>query len=137
MVTTKEKVISLVNGLPEDTDMNKIIDELTFIDLMEKGILKPHTMEVSAVQSDKAEYLKTIFTPDGIFMGTLASERNVNVYFPFKFLNYHFFIAGATGSGKSNLNQVFIDGLLQHNANVIMNGKGKRASSFLWWCKKR
>ena len=66
-------------------------------DLMEKGILKPHTMEVSAVQNDKADYLKTIFTPDGVFMGTLASESNVNVYFPFKFLNYHFFIAGATG----------------------------------------
>jgi len=97
-------------------------------DLMEKGILKPHTMEVSAIQDDKAEYLKNIFSPDGIFMGTLASEKNVNVYFPFNFLNYHFFIAGATGSGKSNLNQVFIDGLLQHNANVIMNGKGKRAS---------
>ena len=97
-------------------------------DLMEKGILKPHTMEVSAIQKDKANYLKNIFSPDGIFMGTLASEMSVNVYFPFKFLNYHFFIAGATGSGKSNLNQVFIDGLLQHNANVIMSGKGKRAS---------
>jgi len=97
-------------------------------DLMEKGILKPHTMEVSAIQDDKAEYLKNIFSPDGIFMGTLASENNVNVYFPFNYLNYHFFIAGATGSGKSNLNQVLIDGLLQHNANVIMSGKGKRAS---------
>lgn len=97
-------------------------------DLMEKGVLKPHTMKVSAVQDDKAEFLKTIFTPDGVFMGTLASERNVNVYFPFKFLNYHFFIAGATGSGKSNLNQVFIDGLLQHNSNVILNGKGTRVS---------
>ncbi len=97
-------------------------------DLMEKGILKPHTMEVSAVQNDKSVYLEHIFPPDGIFMGHLASESDVNVYFPLKYLNYHFFIAGATGSGKSNLNQVFIDGLLQHNANVILNGKGTKAS---------
>lgn len=30
-------------------------------------------------------------------MGYLASEKKVKVYFPFKYLMYHFFIAGATG----------------------------------------
>ena len=97
-------------------------------DLMEKGVLKPHTMKVSDIQNDKADYLEQIFPPDGIFMGTLASESNVNVYFPLKYLMYHFFIAGATGTGKSNLNQVFLDGLLQHNAQVILNGKGIKVS---------
>ncbi len=97
-------------------------------DLMEKGVLKPHSMKISEIQDDKQNYLENIFTPDGVFMGNLASESNVNVYFPFKYLMYHFFIAGATGTGKSNLNQVFIDGLLQHNANVILNNKGKKLS---------
>ncbi|MFX1315797.1 MAG: ATP-binding protein [Promethearchaeota archaeon] len=97
-------------------------------DIMEKGILKPHSMKVSEIQDDKADSLENIFTPDGIFMGQLASESNVNVYFPYKFLMFHFFIAGATGMGKSNLNQVFIDGLLQHNAKVILDGKGTKTS---------
>jgi len=97
-------------------------------DIMEKGVLKPHSMKISEIQYDKADYLESIFTPDGIFMGSLASEANVNVYFPYKYLMYHFFIAGATGSGKSNLNQVFLDGLLQHNANVILKGKGTKIS---------
>ncbi len=97
-------------------------------DLMEREILKPHSMKISEEQSDKPQFLEKIFNPDGIFMGTLASEEKVNVYFPFKYLMYHFFIAGATGMGKSNLNQVFIDGLLQHNAHVILNGKGTKSS---------
>lgn len=97
-------------------------------DLMEREILKPHSMKISEEQSDKPQFLEKIFNPDGIFMGTLASEEKVNVYFPFKYLMYHFFIAGATGMGKSNLNQVFIDGLLQHNAHVILNGKGTKIS---------
>ncbi|MFX1275808.1 MAG: ATP-binding protein [Promethearchaeota archaeon] len=97
-------------------------------DLMENEILKPHSMKISDVQSDKHKFLEQIFTPEGIFMGTLASEKSVNVYFPFKYLMYHFFIAGATGMGKSNLNQVIIDGLLQHNANVILNGSGNKIS---------
>ncbi|MFX0074988.1 MAG: ATP-binding protein [Candidatus Hermodarchaeota archaeon] len=122
-------IVCIEKDLKNKKEKANVINVFFLIeDLMEKGILKPHTMEVSVVQSDKAEYLKNIFTPDGIFMGTLASESKVNVYFPFKYVNYHFFIAGATGSGKSNLNQVFIDGLLQHNANVIMKGKGNRAS---------
>lgn len=97
-------------------------------DLMEKGVLKPHVMKISEVQDDKPKFLETVFNPNGIYMGILASESNVNVYFPFEYLMYHFFIAGATGSGKSNLNQVFIDGLLQHNANVILNGKETKVS---------
>jgi len=97
-------------------------------DIMEKGVLKPHSMKISEIQDDKADYLETIFTPDGVYMGSLASETNVNVYFPYKYLMYHFFIAGATGTGKSNLNQVFLDGLLQHNAHVILNGKGTKIS---------
>jgi hypothetical protein len=95
---------------------------------MEKEILKPHSMKISEDQNDRADYLKKIFNPEGIFMGNLASESKVNVFFPFKYLMYHSFIAGATGMGKSNLNQVFIDGLLQHNANVILNGKGTKVS---------
>jgi len=97
-------------------------------DIMESGVLKPHSMRVSEIQDNKADFLEKIFTPDGIFMGQLASESNVNVFFPYKFLMFHFFIAGATGMGKSNLNQVFIDGLLQHNAKVILNGKGTKIS---------
>jgi len=97
-------------------------------DLMEKDVLKPHVMKISEIQDDKQDYLESIFTPDGVFMGNLASESNVNVYFPFKYLMYHFFIAGATGTGKSNLNQVFIDGLLQYNAKVILKNKGTKIS---------
>jgi hypothetical protein len=97
-------------------------------DLMEREVLKPHSMKISDNQNDRPEYLKKIFNPEGIFMGNLASESNVNVFFPYKYLMYHFFIAGATGMGKSNLNQVFIDGLLQHNANVILKGKGTKIS---------
>ncbi|MFX1380134.1 MAG: ATP-binding protein [Promethearchaeota archaeon] len=97
-------------------------------DLMEKEVLKPHSMKISEIQEDRSEYLKKIFTPEGIFMGNLASESKVDVFFPYKYLMYHFFIAGATGMGKSNLNQVFIDGLLQHNANVIVNNKGTKIS---------
>ncbi len=97
-------------------------------DLMENGILKPHSMKISKKQEDRPKYLEYIFTPNGIYMGNLASEKNVSVYFPFEYLMYHFFIAGATGMGKSNLNQVFIDGLLQHNANVILNNKGIKVS---------
>lgn len=98
-------------------------------DLMEKGVLKPHVMKISEIQDDKKDYLENIFTPDGVFMGNLASESNVNVYFPFKYLMYHFFIAGATGTGKSNLNQVFIDGLLQHNSKVVLNNRGIKIST--------
>ncbi|NVM34548.1 MAG: ATP-binding protein [Candidatus Lokiarchaeota archaeon] len=97
-------------------------------DLMEKEVLKPHSMKISEDQNDKPEFLKQIFNPEGIFMGSLASEARVNVFFPYKYIMYHFFIAGATGMGKSNLNQVFIDGLLQHNANVILTGKGTKIS---------
>ncbi|MFX1390438.1 MAG: ATP-binding protein [Promethearchaeota archaeon] len=100
----------------------------TIEDLMEKEILKPHSMKISDNQEDRAEYLKKIFNPEGIFMGNLASESRVDVFFPFKYLMYHSFIAGATGMGKSNLNQVFIDGLLQHNANVILKGRGTKIS---------
>jgi len=97
-------------------------------DIMEKGVFKPHSMKLSEIQDDKVDYLEKIFTPDGIFMGNLASEVNVNVYFPYKYLMYHFFIAGATGTGKSNLNQVFLDGLLQHNAKVILSNSGTKIS---------
>jgi len=97
-------------------------------DLMESKVLTPHSMEVPQDQSDIHEYLKHIFPPNGIFMGYLASEKKVKVYFPFKYLMYHFFIAGATGMGKSNLNQVFIDGLLQHNAQIILGDKGNKIS---------
>ncbi len=97
-------------------------------DLMESKVLTPHSMEIPEDQSDVHEYLKNIFPPDGIFMGYLASEKKVAVYFPFKYLMYHFFIAGATGMGKSNLNQVFIDGLLQHNAQIILGDKGNKIS---------
>lgn len=97
-------------------------------DLMESKVLTPHSMEIPEDQSDVHEYLKHIFPPDGIFMGYLASEKKVEVYFPFKYLMYHFFIAGATGMGKSNLNQVFIDGLLQHNAKIILGEKGNKIS---------
>jgi len=97
-------------------------------DLMESKVLTPHSMEIPEDQSDVHEYLKHIFPPDGIFMGYLASEKKVEVYFPFKYLMYHFFIAGATGMGKSNLNQVFIDGLLQHNAKIILGDKGSKIS---------
>ncbi|MFX1501775.1 MAG: ATP-binding protein [Promethearchaeota archaeon] len=97
-------------------------------DLMEKGVFKPHSMKLSEIQDDKVDYLKKIFTPDGVFMGNLASEVNVKVFFPYKYLMYHFIIAGATGTGKSNLNQVFLDGLLQHNAKVIMSNKGTKIS---------
>ncbi len=97
-------------------------------DLMESKVLTPHSMEIPEDQSDVHEYLKHIFPSDGIFMGYLASEKKVEVYFPFKYLMYHFFIAGATGMGKSNLNQVFIDGLLQHNAQIILGDKGNKIS---------
>ncbi len=97
-------------------------------DIMEKGIFKPHSMKLSEMQDDKVDYLEKIFTPDGVFMGNLASEINVKVYFPYKYLMYHFFIAGATGTGKSNLNQVFLDGLLQHNAKVILSNNGTKIS---------
>ncbi|MFX0010879.1 MAG: ATP-binding protein [Candidatus Hermodarchaeota archaeon] len=97
-------------------------------DLMEKQIIKPHLMKISDDQTDIYTYLTHIFPPDGVFMGNLASERKVDVNFPYKYLMYHFFIAGATGMGKSNLNQVFIDGLLQHNANVILKNKGTKIS---------
>lgn len=97
-------------------------------DLMEREILKPHSMEISEDQDDRPKFLETIFNPEGVYMGTLASESKVKVFFPYKYLMYHFFIAGATGMGKSNLNQVFIDGLLQHNAKVILTGKGTKIS---------
>ncbi len=97
-------------------------------DLMEKQVLKPHSMKISDSQDDIHDYLGHIFPPDGIFMGYLASQRKVPVKFPYKYLMYHFFIAGATGMGKSNLNQVFIDGLLQHNAHVILDNKGTKIS---------
>jgi len=97
-------------------------------DLMEKQIIKPHLMKISDNQNDIYKYIAHIFPPDGIFMGYLASQRKVQVNFPYKYLMYHFFIAGATGMGKSNLNQVFIDGLLQHNANVILSNKGTKIS---------
>jgi len=106
-----------------------ILNVFFFIeDLMEKEILKPHSMKISEIQSDKAKYLKYIFATEGIFIGNLASEKNVEVFFPLKYLMYHSFIAGATGSGKSNLNQIFIDGLLQHNAEVILTNKGTKIS---------
>ena len=106
-----------------------VVNVFFFIeDLMEKEILKPHSMKISENQQDKPHYLEKIFNPEGIYMGTLASEESVDVYFPYKYLMYHFFIAGATGMGKSNLNQVFIDGLLQHNAQVILSGNGTKIS---------
>ncbi len=112
-----------------DKKTDHVVNVFFFIeDIMEKGVLKPHSMEISEIQDDKADYLETIFTPEGIFMGNLASESKVNVYFPYDYLMYHFFIAGATGTGKSNLNQVFLDGFLQHNAKVILNGKGTKIS---------
>ncbi len=97
-------------------------------DLMEKGILKPHTMTIAPDQLTKFESLKQIFNSKGIYIGNLAAESNVGVYFPFEYLMYHFFIAGTTGSGKSNLNQLFIDGLLQHNAQIVLSGIGTKVS---------
>ncbi|MBY9008443.1 MAG: ATP-binding protein [Candidatus Lokiarchaeota archaeon] len=97
-------------------------------DLMENKTLQPHLMKISEDQSDIHEDLRSIFPPDGLFMGNLASEKKVEVYFPFKYLMYHFFIAGATGMGKSNLNQVIVDGLLQHNTQIILGEKGTKIS---------
>lgn len=97
-------------------------------DLMERNIIKPHLLKISEDQSDKAHYLEQIFNPDGVFMGTLAAESQVKVYFPYRYLNYHFMIAGATGQGKSNLNQIMIDGALQHNADVLLNHQGIKIS---------
>ncbi|MFX0023589.1 MAG: ATP-binding protein [Candidatus Hermodarchaeota archaeon] len=128
----------VIQGRPiiliEENTTNKRINRFTtnvffeIEDLMEKQVLKPHSMKISDNQEDINDYLGHIFPYDGIFMGYLASQRKVAVKFPYKYLMYHFFIAGATGMGKSNLNQVFIDGLLQHNAQVILENKGRKIS---------
>ncbi|MFX1303946.1 MAG: hypothetical protein ACFE9X_11385, partial [Promethearchaeota archaeon] len=60
-----------------DKKTNKKVDHtinVFFIieDLMEKEILKPHSMKISEDQNDRADYLKKIFNPEGIFMGNLA-----------------------------------------------------------------
>lgn len=109
--------IDLASGEQENKILNVFF---TIEDLMETEVIKPHSLYISEDQSDIAEYLRAIFDPDGIYMGVLAAENEVDVYFPIGYLMYHIFIAGATGQGKSNLNQVFIDGLLQHNAQVIL-----------------
>ncbi|MHA1508965.1 MAG: helicase HerA domain-containing protein, partial [Promethearchaeota archaeon] len=119
--------------IEKDMNTKKVTSHVTNVfflieDLMENKTLQPHLMTISEDQSNIHEDLRYIFPPDGIFMGNLASEKKVEVYFPFKYLMYHFFIAGATGMGKSNLNQVFIDGLLQHNAQIILGGKGTKIS---------
>ena len=49
-------------------------------DLMENKTLQPHLMKISEDQSDIHEDLKSIFPPDGLFMGNLASEKKVEVY---------------------------------------------------------
>ena len=41
----------------------------TIEDLMENDIIKPHSLRISEDQTDKAEYLRSIFNPDGIYMG--------------------------------------------------------------------
>ncbi|MBY8988933.1 MAG: DUF87 domain-containing protein [Candidatus Lokiarchaeota archaeon] len=110
-------IIDQQSGEREDHTLNVFF---TIEDLMEREIIKPHSLWISEDQSDKAEYLRLVFDPNGIYMGVLAAENQVDVYFPFRYLMYHMFIAGATGQGKSNLNQVFIDGLFQHNAKVIL-----------------
>lgn len=119
--------------IEKDKNTKKVMSHVTNVfflieDLMENKTLQPHLMKISEDQSDIHEDLRYIFPPDGIFIGNLASEKKVEVYFPFKYLMYHFFIAGATGMGKSNLNQVFIDGLLQHNAQIILGEKGTKIS---------
>ncbi len=122
--------IILIENNNTNKEMNRFTTNVFFEieDLMEKQVLKPHSMKISDNQDDIHDYLGYIFPPDGIFMGYLASQRKVPVKFPYKYLMYHFFIAGATGMGKSNLNQVFIDGLLQHNAHVILENKGTKIS---------
>jgi len=118
-------VIDRRSGEREDHTLNVFF---TIEDLMEREIIKPHSLRISEDQSDKAEHLKAVFDPDGIYIGVLAAENRVDVFFPMRYLMYHMFIAGATGQGKSNLNQVFIDGLLQHNAKVILRESNQMVS---------
>ncbi|MFX1480096.1 MAG: ATP-binding protein [Promethearchaeota archaeon] len=118
-------VIDRNTGEREDQTLNVFF---TIEDLMEHEIIKPHSLHISEDQSDKADYLRAVFDPDGIYMGVLAAENQVDVFFPIGYLMYHMFIAGATGQGKSNLNQVFIDGLFQHNAKVILGESTQKVS---------
>ncbi len=121
-------ICTIINKKSNQVEHNTFNVFFIVEDLMEKNIIKPHLLKISEDQSDKAHYLEQIFNPDGVFMGTLAAENQVKVYFPYRYLNYHFMIAGATGQGKSNLNQIIIDGALQHNANVLLNHQGIKIS---------
>lgn len=86
--------------------------------LMQGGVLSPHTSEISKDQSDIPVLLENIFPQsNGVFIGRLLYDKT-NVYIPIKSLPVHLGIIGTTGSGKSNLMQVMINGAVDHNLEV-------------------
>lgn len=112
--------ILIVNNKEEKS--KKIKNKNIFIELersMQKGEAKPHLMQIDENQDDIPDILKSIFpSEDGIFLGNLLYGETP-VYIPVKYLPYHISIFGITGSGKSNLMQVFIDSVLRYNINQL------------------
>jgi len=89
--------------------------------LMQNGNLSPHTTEIPDDQSSIPSLLEYIFPQiNGVFIGSLLYDKT-NVYIPTKSLPTHLGIIGTTGSGKSNLMQVMIHGIVDHNLEVLTN----------------
>ncbi|MGQ4873596.1 MAG: ATP-binding protein [Promethearchaeia archaeon] len=89
--------------------------------LMQQGIITPHSTKISEDQSVVPELLRYIFPQEnGVYIGRLLYE-NTNVYIPIDAIPTHIGIIGTTGAGKSNLMQVMQHGIIDHNINVISN----------------
>ncbi|MHA1756227.1 MAG: helicase HerA domain-containing protein, partial [Promethearchaeota archaeon] len=70
--------------------------------LMQKGIITPHSTKISEDQSIVPELLRHIFPQEnGVFIGRLLYE-DTNVYIPIDAIPTHIGIIGTTGAGKSN-----------------------------------
>jgi len=89
--------------------------------LMQQGKLAPHTTQIPDNLTKIPEYLENIFPQkNGVYVGSLLYDET-NVYIPTKSLPTHLGIIGTTGAGKSNLMQVMLHGVVDHNLNVVRN----------------
>lgn len=87
--------------------------------LMQSGKMTPHSTEIPDDQSNVPILLENIFPQvNGVFIGSLLYDKT-NVYIPLKSLPTHLGIIGTTGSGKSNLMQVMLHGIVDHNLEVL------------------
>ncbi|MEX2682723.1 MAG: ATP-binding protein [Candidatus Sigynarchaeota archaeon] len=113
-------IIEHENGGIKDIKKRNVFIEIE--KMLKRGELAPHAAEVADDQTDVPLLLQHLFEQArGIFIGQLLHD-DTSIYIPVDRLPVHLSIVGTTGSGKTNLMQVMVHGVVDHNLEVIYSG---------------